>query len=180
MEGEWRYGEVHVGVGASLTDTLNLALPGNGDAGDTVSVEVTPNDGTVNGAVVSAQATVAGGGGSQVLTFTATEDSYTQSDSATKNNGSATSLRVRAGSKTVNSFVKFVVSGVSGGGAVGEAAAVRDDGPGRDGGSVFETSSGWTESGINHSNQPAAIGSALEQSRRGGDGSVLRARPGSR
>ena len=97
-----------------MTDTLDLSVAGNGDAGDTVSVEVTPNDGTVNGAVVSAQATVVGGGGSQVLTFTAVEDSYTQSDSATQNNGSSTTLRVRAGSKTLNSYVKFNVAGVTG------------------------------------------------------------------
>ena len=47
---------------SSLTDTLDLSVAGNGDAGDTVSVEVTPNDGTVNGAVVSAQAIVAAAG----------------------------------------------------------------------------------------------------------------------
>ena len=31
---------------AALTDTFDLSAAGNGDAGDTVSVEVTPNDGT--------------------------------------------------------------------------------------------------------------------------------------
>ena len=87
--------------------------------------------------------------------------SYTQSDSATKNNGSSTSLRVRAGSKTINSFVKFVVSGASGGVQSAKLRLCVTTDPGADGGSVFETSSGWTESGINHSNQPAAIGSAL-------------------
>ena len=43
----------------SLTDTLDLGQPGNGDKGQVVSVEVTPNDGTVNGTLVSASATVA-------------------------------------------------------------------------------------------------------------------------
>ena len=43
----------------ALTDTLDLSVAGNGDAGETVSVEVTPNDGTVNGTLVSAQVTVA-------------------------------------------------------------------------------------------------------------------------
>ena len=42
-----------------MTDTLDLSVAGNGDAGETVSVEVTPNDGTVNGTVVSDQETVA-------------------------------------------------------------------------------------------------------------------------
>ena len=43
----------------ALTDTFDLSVAGNGDAGDTVSVEVTPNDGTVNGTLVSAQVVVA-------------------------------------------------------------------------------------------------------------------------
>ncbi|MDP3062880.1 MAG: PKD domain-containing protein, partial [Chloroflexota bacterium] len=43
---------------ASLTDTYDLSVAGNGDKGDTITVEVTPNDGTDNGAVVSAQAIV--------------------------------------------------------------------------------------------------------------------------
>ena len=43
---------------ASLTDTFDLSVAGNGDAGDVVSVEVTPNDGTVSGSLVSASQTV--------------------------------------------------------------------------------------------------------------------------
>ncbi|MGH2594990.1 MAG: metallophosphoesterase, partial [Actinomycetota bacterium] len=43
---------------ASLTDTLDLSLAGNGDNGDVVSVELTPNDGTINGTLVSASTTV--------------------------------------------------------------------------------------------------------------------------
>ena len=44
---------------ASPTDTLDLAQPGNGDPGQTVSVEVTPNDGTVSGTTATDQETVA-------------------------------------------------------------------------------------------------------------------------
>jgi large repetitive protein len=43
----------------ALTDTFDLSVAGNGDAGDTVSVEVTPNDGTANGTPVSTQVVVA-------------------------------------------------------------------------------------------------------------------------
>src|SRR5206468_3335164 len=39
---------------SSLTDTFDLSQPGNGDLGDTITVEVTPNDGTANGAAASA------------------------------------------------------------------------------------------------------------------------------
>ena len=44
----------------ALTDTFDLSVAGNGDAGETVSVEVTPSDGTVNGTAANAQVTVAG------------------------------------------------------------------------------------------------------------------------
>jgi fibronectin type 3 domain-containing protein len=43
----------------SLTDSFNLGTAGNGDKGDSVIVEVTPNDGLVDGTTVSAGATVA-------------------------------------------------------------------------------------------------------------------------
>lgn len=43
----------------ALTDAFDLSIPGNGDAGDMVSVEVTPNDGTVDGQAAGASVTVA-------------------------------------------------------------------------------------------------------------------------
>ena len=43
---------------ASLTDTFDLSVSGNGDKGDTVTIEVTPNDGTVDGIKVTATATI--------------------------------------------------------------------------------------------------------------------------
>ncbi|MGE5690197.1 MAG: OmpL47-type beta-barrel domain-containing protein [Pseudomonadota bacterium] len=44
---------------SSLTDTLDLSSAGNGDKGQTVSVEVTPNDGIASGSTVSDSETVA-------------------------------------------------------------------------------------------------------------------------
>jgi hypothetical protein len=43
---------------SSLTDTFDLAVAGNGIKGDTITVSVTPNDGTVNGTTVNDSATV--------------------------------------------------------------------------------------------------------------------------
>ena len=43
----------------SVTDTLDLSQPTFGDTGDTITVEVTPNDGTVNGALATATTIVA-------------------------------------------------------------------------------------------------------------------------
>ena len=44
---------------SALTDTFSLGIAGNGDKGEVVSVEVTPNDGVADGAPATAQATVA-------------------------------------------------------------------------------------------------------------------------
>jgi hypothetical protein len=46
---------------SALTDTFDLSAAGNGDAGDTVTVTVTPNDGTANGAAATDSETVVGG-----------------------------------------------------------------------------------------------------------------------
>ena len=43
----------------ALTDTFDLGLPGNGDRGDTITVEVTPTDGILNGTTVTDTAVVA-------------------------------------------------------------------------------------------------------------------------
>ena len=57
----WKVGSTTVKTtagSASLTDTLDLSQAANGDKGQTVSVEVTPNDGLFNGSTVSDNATV--------------------------------------------------------------------------------------------------------------------------
>jgi Ca2+-binding RTX toxin-like protein len=58
---EWRVNGVvrRTVTTTSLSDTFDLALPGNGSRGDAVSVTVTPNDGTEDGASALAWATVA-------------------------------------------------------------------------------------------------------------------------
>ena len=47
---------------SALTDTFSLGVAENGDKGDLVAVEVTPNDGVVDGTTAAAQATVANTG----------------------------------------------------------------------------------------------------------------------
>jgi extracellular elastinolytic metalloproteinase len=47
------------GTSADLTDSFDLSVAGNGDRGDNVSVEVTPDDGVLTGTTVTASATVA-------------------------------------------------------------------------------------------------------------------------
>ena len=43
---------------SSLSDTFDLSQAGNGNNGDTITVEVTPNDGATNGTMVSDSASV--------------------------------------------------------------------------------------------------------------------------
>src|SRR5205085_12194446 len=42
----------------STTDSLDLSQAGNGDSGDTITMTVTPNDGTVDGAAATDTASV--------------------------------------------------------------------------------------------------------------------------
>jgi concanavalin A-like lectin/glucanase superfamily protein/Big-like domain-containing protein len=61
-------------ITTALTDTFDLSTAGNGDAGDVVTVTVTPSDGTIAGTPVADSATVAGGGGN--LAPIATDSKY--------------------------------------------------------------------------------------------------------
>jgi hypothetical protein len=91
-----------------------------------------------------------------------------RSTSTSSNFGSARELRVRSGSQTIRSYLKFSVTGVTG--AVQSATLrlrVRDAGP--NGGSVFSVSNNfagtpapWFEEGLTWKNAPPVTGSALD------------------
>jgi FlgD Ig-like domain/IPT/TIG domain/Beta-propeller repeat len=102
------------------------------------------------------------------LTFISPHDAWVRLSSPSSNFGARPELRVRGGSQTTRSYLKFNVSGVSG---PVQSATLRlrviDAGP--DGGSVFSvsnnlaaTSTPWTESALNWNNAPAPSGSALD------------------
>jgi glucose/arabinose dehydrogenase len=106
--------------------------------------------------------TVTSGGGSTTLRFQPTHDAYVKSSTPTTSYGSAATLRLRkSGSETINTYVKFDLSGVSG---TLQSAKLRlyvtDGGP--DGGAVYVvsnyyegTTTAWTQGGLNWSNAPA-------------------------
>jgi photosystem II stability/assembly factor-like uncharacterized protein len=102
------------------------------------------------------------------LTFTPPHDAYVRSSSANGNFGSTTDLRVRGGSQTYRSYLKFVVSGVVG--AVQSATLrLRVVDPGPDGGAAFavsnnlrNTATPWTEAALTWNNAPTLSGSALD------------------
>jgi hypothetical protein len=99
----------------ALTDTFDLSVAGNGDAGDIVSVDVTPSDGTASGTTVSAQVTVAG----SALTVYAS-DLFART--LANNWGSA----VTGGAYTLQGTVAdYDVNGASGTIAMGTASANR-------------------------------------------------------
>ena len=96
----------------------------------------------------------AGGGGDEVI-VTPESDAYVRSDSPNSNAGAATTLRVRrTATASIDSYLKFTVSGV---GAIDDASLrlyINDGSP--DGGAVHAVADDtWTETGIVWSNRPA-------------------------
>jgi len=95
------------------------------------------------------------------LTFTPPHDAWVRSSSPSSNFGSRSDLLVKSSSQTIRSYLKFVVSGVSG---TIQAARLRlrvvD--AGSDGGFAYSVSNNfagsstpWTESGLTWNNAPA-------------------------
>jgi hypothetical protein len=101
------------------------------------------------------------------LTFPASDDAYVDSKKATQNFGSSSILQVKAGSKELDSYLKFSVSDVVG--TVVSAKLrlfVTKDSP--DGGSVYsvsndysDSSGSWIEDGLVWNNAPIIGGTPL-------------------
>jgi len=93
-----------------------------------------------------------------------TDDAYVKSDQATTNFGTATTLRMRQAAIILNSYLKFVVSGISG--PVSSAKLrMKVTTASSSGGSVYSvsnnylgTSTPWIENGLNYNNAPAISG----------------------
>jgi hypothetical protein len=93
------------------------------------------------------------------LTFLPTDDAYVDSKKPTANHGSDSLLQVRAGSKELDSYLKFAVSDV---GTVLEAKLrlwVVKDSP--DGGSVHSVSNAWDETSLVWNNAPVIGGTPV-------------------
>jgi flagellar hook assembly protein FlgD len=105
--------------------------------------------------------------GSAPIVFNPTDDAYVSSSNATTNYGAASNLRLKKSSPVLNSYLKFVVSGLSN--AV-QSAKLRlyVTAASNDGGAIYLTSNYylgsttlWTESGLNYNNAPSLSGSPL-------------------
>ncbi|MDP9344875.1 MAG: DNRLRE domain-containing protein [Actinomycetota bacterium] len=87
-----------------------------------------------------------------------------KSTSPTTNYGTLSSLRLRQGTSSTDSFyhsyLTFTVSGLSGS-VTGAKLRLFVTDASADGGSVFKVDPGWTESGVTWSNAPALVAPAI-------------------
>jgi trimeric autotransporter adhesin len=97
-------------------------------------------------------------------TFTAIADAQVKSTSAGTNYGTLSSLRIRQGTSSTDTFywsyLKFEVTGLSGPVSGAKLRLYSTDG-GPDGGSVYAVSNSWTESGLTWTTRPALGGTVL-------------------
>ena len=101
---------------------------------------------------------------SQTITLNPTDDAYVNANQPTANFGTATTLRMKQSSPIVNSYLKFVVSGIA---VPIQSAKIRMTVTvaSSSGGSVYSvsnnylgTSTPWIETGLNYNNAPAISG----------------------
>lgn len=100
----------------------------------------------------------------QTITLNPTDDAFVNANQPTTNFGTATTLRMKQSSPITNSYLKFVVSGVSGpiqSAKIRMTVTVASS----SGGSIYSvsnnylgTSTPWIETGLNYNNAPAISG----------------------
>jgi hypothetical protein len=103
----------------------------------------------------------------QPVTFEPAHDASVNSSEISSNYGSSSSLRIKNTSELHLSYLKFVVSGLSGSVQRAKLRLEVSD-KSKDGGSIFlvpnnyaGTSNPWTEAGLNYSNAPSPVGNSL-------------------
>ena len=92
-------------------------------------------------------------------------NSYVKNTNATKNYGTAVELLLREGNAanitTGTSYFRFDMAGLAGRSVAGVSLRLRVTDGGPHGGTLYATSSAWTENGINWNDAPAPSGPAL-------------------
>jgi PKD repeat protein len=120
--------------------------------------------------------TAPSGGGGSPLVFNAEADSYVRSSSPTQNYGTKKELRVRGGSTTIRSYLRFTVTGLSGPPVTAKVRLTVVEGS-VNGGTVYPVSvTSWTESGsggITWSNAPPVGSPTLASAGAVSTGAVL-------
>jgi hypothetical protein len=123
---------------------------------------------TAGGTTSSATDFAVTAGTPSTLSFTPGHDAYVKSSSANSNYGSATTLRARkSSSETLNAYLKFEVSGITGAVQSAKLRLYVTDAS-SDGGEVYlvsndlqGTTTAWRENTLKWNNAPAINGSAL-------------------
>jgi hypothetical protein len=101
------------------------------------------------------------------ITLNPTDDAYVRSDQTNSNYGTATTLRMKRSSPTTNSYLKFLVSGVTSP-VLSAKLRLKVTVASSSGGSVYAVSNNyrtastpWMETGLNYNNAPSISGTAL-------------------
>jgi Bacterial Ig domain len=100
---------------------------------------------------------------STTLTFTATADTSAYQVSSNSNYGGDTILEADGGSTTVESFLKFVTSGISGTIQSAKVQLTATSNGTADGPSIYSTGVSWSESTLTWNNRPSATSGALDK-----------------
>ena len=101
------------------------------------------------------------------IIFNPTDDAYVRADQAGSNFGTQTTLRMKQSAPIINSYLKFVVSGVSGT-VISAKLRMKVTAASSSGGSVYSVSNNqqggapWTELNVTYSNAPIISGPALD------------------
>lgn len=92
--------------------------------------------------------------------FQPVADAHVKSSSPDRNYGGDSRVRLRDSSTSYNGYFKFDVTGVTGSVSKATLHLYVDNGS-KDGGTLYQTSDGWTESGITWNNAPSLNGAPL-------------------
>lgn len=135
---------------------------------------------TPNGVAVSSNNFTVPTSGGTLFTFTPLHDTFVKKSSPTSTNGTLTTMRLRlTSSETLNAYLKFDVSGLTG--AVTSAKLrLKVTDAGTDGGSLYAvsnnylgTSTPWVQTGLTWNNAPAISGASLSSAGAVSVGSVV-------
>jgi lysophospholipase L1-like esterase len=141
---------------------IRATVPTNATTG---KISVSTSEGT---ALSATEFSVTSGGGATALSFRPAHDAYVKSSTPTSNFGNVATLRARkSSSETINAYLKFEVSDVSG---PVQSAVLRlfVTDASNDGGTVYAVSNNyegttvsWTQSGLQWDNAPLISGNLL-------------------
>ncbi len=155
----WNFGDT--GSGASNTSTQQNPTHTFSAAGTYTVTLTASNSGGPSTPPANKQITVSTSQPSQ-LTFSPIADSYTASGTPTTTFGTSIALHAKMTPSSVKRvYYKFTVAGTAGKTLTGAKLRLYVSDASVAGGSIFSTTSTWTETGLNWSNQPAPVGSAL-------------------